>query len=67
MNQPIKMSDKSETKLFLIKVAAVVLIIIVIANMALFALGKITPKTFWMLIVLFAFLAWFAFPKTTGD
>jgi len=45
-----------------IKVLAIILIVIVVANIIFFGLGLITPMVFWVVIIMMALLAWFGIP-----
>ena len=47
-----------------LKLVSIFLIILVIANIALFAFGKITTSLFWFVIVFCAVMAYIVIPYT---
>ncbi len=42
---------------------AIIVAILLIANLVVFALGKISPLLFWVIIILGAIAAWWVIPK----
>jgi len=46
-----------------LKPIAIGLIIVIIANLVLFAMGLVSQFAFWMVIILMAFIAFKVFPK----
>jgi len=46
-----------------LKIMGGILVAIVVANLVLFALRKISPLTFWIVIAMMALVAWKVVPK----
>ncbi|MBI4918876.1 hypothetical protein HY837_03035 [archaeon] len=45
------------------KILSIAVIIILVVNIALFSLGKISPLLFWIIIIICAANAYFVIPK----
>ncbi|MBI2666058.1 hypothetical protein HYX13_00440 [Candidatus Woesearchaeota archaeon] len=46
-----------------LKVVGGLLVAITVLNLILFTFGKISPRTFWIIIILMALVAWKGLPK----
>ena len=46
-----------------LKLFAIFLLVLVILNLILFALGRITPYLFWFIIIISALIAYYVIPR----
>ena len=56
--------SNGEKQSILVQFFSIVVVIVVIINFIFLAIGRIGAKTFWLIIIIAAFLAYIALPMT---
>ena len=57
------MNISSKDKMNILQVLSIMIIVLAIANVVLFAMGRIAPLLFWIVIIVCAIIAFWAVPK----